>query len=522
MADQHIHHIVIVGGGTAGWLTANIIAARFRPEQGLGVRVTLVESPNVPTIGVGEGTWPSMRTTLKDIGISEADFIRSCDASFKQGTWFKDWISKGDQPYYHPFSLPEGFDTVNLAEHWLAGAAGEIPFAEAVTPQHAVCELGKAPKQIGIPNYAYTVNYGYHLDAGKFASLLTQNATEKLGVTHVSADVVSVTNDHEGYITSVMTEQAGEIYGDLFIDCSGFQSLLLGQHFGVENVSIDHYLFNNAAVAVQVPYAEPDAPIATTTHSTAQENGWIWDIGLQHRRGVGHVFSKAFQTHDQTLQVLDAYLKETGHIAGLDNLAPRLLEFEPGYKRHFWVKNCLGIGLSAGFIEPLEASALVLVELSATALANQMPRHRGDMEVISSRFNREFEGRWTQIIDFLKLHYVLSKRDDSKYWSENRHPDSIPDSLRENLVVWANRPPWYHDDLRRDEMFPAASYQYVLYGMGFESQPAFMATRTGDQQREVAQRLFAETQKKAGKYGQFLPPNRFLMNQLREQDFARI
>ena len=522
MADQHIQHIVIVGGGTAGWLTANIIAARFRPEQGLGVRVTLVESPSVPTIGVGEGTWPSMRTTLKDIGISEADFIRSCDASFKQGTWFKDWINKGDRPYYHPFSLPEGFDTVNLAEHWLAGAAGEMPFAKAVTPQHAVCELGKAPKQIGIPNYAYTVNYGYHLDAGKFASLLTQNATEKLGVTHVSADVVSVNSDHDGYITSVMTEKAGEIHGDLFVDCSGFQSLLLGQHFGVESVSIDQYLFNNAAVAIQVPYADADAPIATTTHSTAQENGWVWDIGLQHRRGVGHVFSKAFQTHDQTLQVLDKYLRKTGHSAGLDDLAPRLLEFEPGYKRHFWVKNCLGIGLSAGFIEPLEASALVLVELSATALANQMPRHRGDMEVISGRFNREFTSRWAQIIDFLKLHYVLSKRDDSAYWQENRQADSIPDSLKENLVVWENRPPWYRDDLRRDEMFPAASYQYVLYGMGFKSQPAFLATRTGDQQREVAQRLFAETQKKAGKYGQFLPPNRFLMNQLREQDFARI
>ena len=152
-----------------------------------------------------------MRTTLKDIGIAEADFIRSCDASLKQGTWFKDWITPGDTPYYHPFSLPEGFDSVNLAEHWLAGAAGNVPFAEALTPQYAVCELGKAPKQIGIPNYAYTVNYGYHLDAGKFAALLTKNATEKLGVKHLHADVVSVNTDENGYITGVVTEQVGEI-----------------------------------------------------------------------------------------------------------------------------------------------------------------------------------------------------------------------------------------------------------------------------------------------------------------------
>jgi hypothetical protein len=275
-------------------------------------------------------------------------------------------------------------------------------------------------------------------------------------------------------------------------------------------------------VAVQAPYPDETTPIATTTHSTAQKNGWVWDIGLQHRRGVGHVFSKAFQSHEETLQVLDQYLKETGRPKGLEDLNPRLLSFDPGYRKKFWVKNCLGIGLSAGFIEPLEASALVLVELSATALANQMPRDRSDMAVIADRFNREFEARWSQIIDFLKLHYVLSKRDDSAYWTRNRAPSSIPDTLQENLIVWANRAPWYHDDLRRDEMFPAASYQYVLYGMGFESRLTFDALRSSEDKHVMAKQLFAETQKKAQKYGQFLPPTRFLMNQIREQDFARI
>jgi flavin-dependent dehydrogenase len=522
MAHNSIEHIVIVGGGTAGWLTANIIAARFCPQSGRGLRITLVESPNVPTIGVGEGTWPSMRTTLKDIGISESDFIRSCDASLKQGTWFKDWIKQDDTPYYHPFSLPEGFDTVNLAEHWLAGVAGNLPFAEAVTPQVRVCDQGKAPKQIGIPNYAYTVNYGYHLDAGKFAAILTANATEKLGVKHVQADVTSVNSDDEGYITGVVTQQAGQIEGDLFIDCSGFQSLLLREHFGTERVNVDHVLFNNAAVAVQAPYPDETTPIATTTHSTAQANGWVWDIGLQHRRGVGHVFSKDYQTWDETLLVLDRYLKATGRPQGIEDLTPRQLNFDPGYSSQFWVKNCVGIGLSAGFIEPLEASALVLVELSATALVNQMPLNRDDMTVIARRFNREFEGRWAQIIDFLKLHYVLSQRDDSPYWVANRASSSIPETLQENLLVWANRAPWHHDDMRRDEMFPAASYQYVLYGMGFQSRLTFDDLRSGNEQHLMATKLFAATQEKAHKYGQFLPPTRFLMDQLRNQDFAQI
>ena len=518
---KDIKNIVIVGGGSAGWLVASILAARFKPSD-LGIRVTLVESPNVPSVGVGEGTWPSMRTTLKNIGISEAEFIRECDASLKQGTWFKDWVDVGDTPYYHPFSLPEGFDSVNLAEHWLAGTAGDISFAEAVTPQFSVCENGRAPKQIGIPNYAYTVNYGYHLDAGKFAGLLTRNATQHLNVKHISADVTGVLNDAEGYITAVQTEQMGEVSGDLFIDCTGFQSLLLGQHYKVPLTSQQHHLFNNAAVAVQVPYADQNDSIAATTRSTAQTNGWVWDIGLQNRRGVGHVFSTDYQSPQETEQKLDEYLKHTGRPEGLSGLSPRLLEFEPGYREQFWVKNCLAIGLSAGFIEPLEASALVLIELSANALADRMPRDRDAMQIIAKRFNAEFLGRWRQIIDFLKLHYVLSSRSDSRYWRDNRLASSIPDTLRENLSLWQTQPPWYHDDLRRDDMFPAASYQYVLYGMGFKTNSALHTLRDDDVQRELAIRLFSETRKKAQRFGQHLPPNRYLMDQVRTQDFAPV
>ena len=513
--------VIIVGGGSAGWLTANILAARFKTGNS-GIEITLVESPNVPTVGVGEGTWPSMRTTLKNIGIDEADFIRQCGASMKQGTWFKDWIHPGDEPYYHPFSLPEGFDTVNLAEHWLNGEAGDLSFAQAVTPQYAVCELGRAPKQIGVPGYAYTVNYGYHLDAGKFAALLTENAVSKLGVTHIEADVTAIHCDDHGYISAIKTEQAGDIAGDMFIDCTGFKSMLLGDHYGVTMKSQRQYLFNNAALAVQVPYDNDDAPIAATTHSTAQPNGWVWDIGLQHRRGVGHVFSTAYQSTAETEKILHEYLKSTGRKAGLDGLAPRLLSFEPGYRERFWVKNCVGVGLSAGFIEPLEASALVLIELSASAIAEQLPHDRATMAVVAKRFNREFSSRWEQIIDFLKLHYVLSQRTDSQYWHDNRSEESIPESLAENLLLWRSRTPWYYDDRRSDEMFPSASYQYVLYGMGFESMVTATQLRNNQHQREAAVRLFAEAKKKAQRYSQHLPPLRFLMNQVQDKNFAAI
>jgi tryptophan halogenase len=512
-------NIVIVGGGSAGWLTANILAARYK-DDGAGVSVTLVESPNVPTVGVGEGTWPSMRTTLNAIGIDEADFIRECNASMKQGTWFKDWVDTNDQPYYHPFSMPEGFEKVNLAEHWLSGEAGDLPFAEAVTPQYLVCEQSRAPKQLGVPNYAYTVNYGYHLDAGKFAALLTRHAVHNLGVIHIKADVSHVNTDTDGYIRSVVTQQAGDVIGDLFIDCTGFKSLLLGEHFRVPIKSQSSFLFNDAALAVQVPYEDETTEIAATTHSTAQSNGWIWDIGLQNRRGVGHVFSTDYQSPEDTEVVLDRYLRLTGRADGLAGLSPRLLHFEPGYREKFWVNNCVAVGLSAGFIEPLEASALVLIELSASAIADQLPHDRDSMSIVAKRFNQEFSSRWAQIIDFLKLHYVLSNRSDSPYWLNNRDPSSIPGTLQENLTLWRSRAPWYHDDMRRDEMFPAASYQYVLYGMGFETQASAPRKRNHEQQKHLAQKLFAEAQQKAKRFGQHLPPNRFLMNQLRDRNFA--
>ena len=188
----------------------------------------------------------------------------------------------------------------------------------------------------------------------------------------------------------------------MFIDCSGFRSVLLGEHYGVPFVSQKHILFNDSALAVQVPY-EPSTEIATTTKSTAHHAGWIWDIGLQHRRGVGAVFSSDHASADTIEPSLDAYLRETGHPSGLSELEPRLIQFDPGYRKSFWHKNCVAVGLSAGFIEPLEASALVLVELSARSIAQQFPRTRQQMDTVAQRFNTEFLQRWEQILSLIHI-----------------------------------------------------------------------------------------------------------------------
>lgn len=477
-----VRNIVIVGGGTAGWLTAGIIAAKHRGRIPQNFSVTLVESPNVPIIGVGEGTWPTLRSTLKKIGVSETDFFRECDASFKQGAKFARWTTGADDDaYYHPLMLPQGFERINLVPHWLQ--AGEGSFCDAVCPQGRLCDDGLAPKAITTPEYEGAANYAYHLDAGKFAPFLQRHCCEKLGVRHVLAEVREVKLAEDGDIRSIVTEQAGEIEGDLFVDCTGFRSLLLGETLGVPFKDCSDILFCDTALAVQVPYESETSPIATHTISTAQSAGWIWDIGLPTRRGTGHVYSSRHISDDEAERELRAYLGPAA-----DGLPIRKIKIRGGHRETFWKRNCVAVGLAAGFLEPLEASAIVLIELSAKMVAEQMPACREVMDVIARRFNSATQYRWGRIIDFLKLHYVLTKRTDTAFWRDNLLPESIPERLKDLLLLWKYQSPWFHDEFDRiDEVFPAASYQYVLYGMGFrtEVEPEALAGEIQTAQRAM-------------------------------------
>jgi 2-polyprenyl-6-methoxyphenol hydroxylase-like FAD-dependent oxidoreductase len=514
MSDS-IKHIVVVGGGSAGWLAAGVLAAEHP------LRVTLVESPAVPTIGVGEGTWPSMRDTLHRIGVSESDFFRECDASFKQGSRFNGWrtgdrvTGAADDYYFHPFVLPQGFGDANLAGAWQA-AHRDIPFADLVSFQPHLCVHGRAPKQAATPEFAAVANYGYHLDAGKFGVFLREHCVNKLGVRHVVDHVEAIRSKDNGDIASLLLRSGAVVEGDLFVDCTGMQSLLLGKHYGVPLLHQRHVLFNDTALAIQVPYAGEDSPIASQTTSTAQPNGWIWDIGLPARRGIGHVYSSAHSSDEDAERQLRAYIAQTGGPADIP--APRKLSFEPGYRERFWHRNVVAIGLSGGFIEPLEASALALVELAAAWLADDMPATRAGMDIVAARFNEAFTYRWERVIDFLKLHYVLSERSDSRYWIEHRAPESIPDSLRERLALWRTRPPSRRDFARSEEVFPSASWQYILYGMGFRTE---MASRASDRP-DLADEAFRETARLTARMLPALPSNRELIEHIRRHGLQRI
>jgi glycine/D-amino acid oxidase-like deaminating enzyme len=521
--EDRISRIIIVGGGSAGWLAAAVIAAEHRiaSEAPLPFQLVLIESPDVPTIGVGEGTWPSMRTTLQRIGLSETDFLRECDASFKQGTWFRDWRTGDGDTYSHPFTVPIDYADINLVPHWLA-LEDAPPFADAVTPQTALFADCQAPKQITTPEYAFMVNYGYHLDAGKFAELLRRHCTETLGVEHVMANVSQVNPTENGDIASVSTDRAGDIGGDLFIDCTGTKSLLLGEHFGIPFESQQAYLFNDTALAAQVPYTEDDQPIQSCTHATAQTAGWIWDIGLPTRRGTGHVYSSAHIAEEEATAQLLAYIAEIAGEKAAANVEPRKIPFQPGYRQKFWHRNCVAIGMSSGFIEPLEASALVMIETAAGMIADQLPPTREIMDVVAERYNQKFLRHWSQIIEFLKLHYVLSEREDAPYWHDNRAAESIPEKLREQLSLWRYRSPWHQDAGSVDDLFPMASYQFILYGMGFITEPRHTGSWQQEQRQAKASELFGKNAARATQLRQALPGNRDLLNKVAEFGFQKL
>lgn len=516
-----VNTVVIVGGGTAGWLTAGLIAAEHRSSEKTGLKVILIESPDVSPIGVGEGTWPTMRTSLQAMGISETDFIRNCDASFKQGTRFSGWLEGREEFYYHPFSLPQRFHEIDLARHWQP-LREKLPYAVAVTPQPQACDRALAPKQISTPEFASNLNYGYHLDAGKFSMFLQKHCTEQLGVTHILDNVVAINAADNEDIESVSTRSNGSIGGDLFIDCTGFAGLLIGEHYKIPFQSKQRFLFNDRALAVQIPYASPGEKIASTTFSTAERAGWIWDIALSSRRGVGYVYSSTHTGDDQAEADLRRYISSTAGASVSDSCIPRKITFSPGHRETLWHRNCVAVGLSGGFVEPLEASALVMIELSAKMLSEQLPANRSIMDVVAKRFNGKFLYDWHRIIEFLKLHYLLSRRDDSDYWQDNRDAKTIPADLLESLELWRYQSPRYQDLSRVDELFPAASYRYVLCGMEFDSEGPTGRRSSDIAARAAAASLFNENVRQAKQLLKALPSNRELIGKIHEFGLPKI
>jgi tryptophan halogenase len=299
---------------------------------------------------------------------------------------------------------------------------------------------------------------------------------------------------------------------DLFIDCTGFRARLIGQALGVPYKSCRSVLFCDTALAVQVPYPQENAPIASYTIATAQADGWIWDIGLDTRRGVGYVYSSAHTDDARAEEALRRYLGEAG-----EELVPRKIGFEGGYREINWRKNCVAIGLSSGFFEPLEATGIIFIEVAAVMLANLFP-WGGDLDTAARQYNEVMRRRYERARDFIKLHYCLSERRDTQFWLDNVNATSVPDSLHELLERWRYRPPSSIDIDPNVDIFAEASWQYVLYGMGFKTD---LRPKAGVLKYcAEARAAFEETRRQALFACSSLPTNRELIEAAKTRPFG--
>lgn len=467
MSKDSIRNIVIVGGGTAGWLTAAIVAKDHCTEKGNGIKVTVVESKKISILGVGEGTWPSIRNTVRRIGISETEILKKCQASFKQGTRFVGWLdgSSIDQ-YYHPFELPPSEDLVDPYRLWKSGSL-ESPFASVVSSQVEICSRNLAPKTRQSPEFEGVANYAYHIDAVAFAALLREHCVEKLGVRHIYDEVLEAEYEDNDFISSLNVKSGNQVFGDVFIDCTGLRAQLIGKHKNSLVRDLSDVLFNDSAIASQVSYASDDETIRSQTDSTAESAGWIWDIGLRHRRGVGYVYSSRHLEDESAATALVKYIERTSkQYVKKDDF--RLIKFKPHYRPKAWIGNCIAVGMSQGFVEPLEASAIVMIELAANYISKVLPPCKSAIKYVSDDFNKRFQYRWERLAEFLKLHYLLSRRSE-QYWTENRRRESIPERLNVLLARWKYNSPAREDFPDALEIFTASSYAYILYGMKFQT-----------------------------------------------------
>ncbi len=418
-----IRKILIVGGGTAGWMAAAFLARWIAKT---GIEVTLVESEQIGTIGVGEATVPGIHQFMRDLGINETEFIKATNATFKLGIEFEGWASP-DKHFFHPFA---GYG-VQIEERpfyqtwWSAKQQGYQEGLESFCLCTQLARRGKfAQPSFDEDSRLAWYNYAYHFDASLFAKYLRQFA-EKLGVTRVEGKVSQINLDESnGFIKSVQMESGQLLEADLFVDCTGMPALLINKTLGVEYEDWSHWLLSDSALAVQTKSVVAPDPF---TRSSARSAGWQWHIPLQHRVGNGYVYSSQFIAHEQAREELVANLR--GELV----TEPRLIRFTTGMRKDFWHKNCVAIGLSSGFLEPLESTSISLIQTGISKMAAFLVNFVLDEKLVAeaNRLNRlEYE----RIRDFIILHYKLNGRSGA-YW-EHVRTMGIPATLAGKIEIF--------------------------------------------------------------------------------------
>ena len=451
MRDNNIRKVVIVGGGTAGWMTAAALSSVLVNRY---CEIQLVESDQIGTVGVGEATIPQINTFNKLLGIDENEFVRSTQGTFKLGIEFVDWKRVGHR-YLHPFGVYGApMNAIPFHHYWLKMyRQGRVPNLDAFSLACTAAQAGKFMRPVDIPNSPLAqIVYAFQFDATLYAKYLRSYA-ETRGVIRTEGKVVDVGLDPDsGFVRSIEMADGSSITGDLFIDCTGFRGLLIGQALGIDYVDWSQYLPCDRAIAI--PTKSTGAPVPHT-RATARDAGWQWRIPLQHRVGNGHVYSSTFMSDDQ------AYGRLVENLDGAVLADPNKLRFVAGRRQKFWEKNCVAIGLSSGFLEPLESTSIHLIQSGISKLIGLFPDREFD-QANTRKFNAQSVAEIESIRDFLILHYKATERSDSAFWDYCRSM-AIPDSLTEKIELFESNGRLYREG---DELFSETSWLAVMHGQG--------------------------------------------------------
>ena len=442
--NSGVKRVVIAGGGTAGWMTAALISKTL----GKSLQITLVESDEIGTVGVGEATIPALLAFHALLDINEQEFMAATQATFKLGISFENWRNVNED-YIHSFGTT-GTDhwTAGFQHFWhkgrernLAGDYGDYCLELKAAQQNRFAHLPRTG-----------MNYAYHLDATLYAKFL-RKFSESFGVQRIEGKIVEVKTDTvSGCIQSIRLDSGADIEGDLFIDCTGFRGLLIGETLKVEYEDWSHWLFNDSAVAVQTESIGEAVPY---TRSMAHSCGWQWRIPLQHRVGNGLVFCSRYLEDDEAKQTLLA------NIQGSALTQPRVLKFRPGQRRKTWHKNCVAIGLSSGFIEPLESTSIHLIQRGIVRLMQLFPTS-GLAQADIDEYNQQARTEIEHIRDFIICHYHVTNRNDSPYWNACRNMD-IPETLKHRISLFKENGRVFRVP---NELFAENSWVQVMLGQG--------------------------------------------------------
>lgn len=464
-----ITNIAIVGAGSSGWIVAAYLNHRLQwgVTANRAVSITLIESPDVGTIGVGEATVPTLKDTLRLLEVNEAEFLQRTDATFKLGIWFEGWNCKPDgtpYTYMHPFTggmTCLGFNPgYSFKRYGLPGRqnVGDQDFVRTISHALHASEDSRGPRAFNGPEFGGALQYAYHIDAAKLADFLRELCVVR-GVRHLRDNVRGVELDERGFISSLQLEKNGAFPVELVVDCTGFHGFIIHQALQEPYISYSDFLLNDRAIPIQVPHDDRDVVRSVTT-CTALEAGWAWNIPLQSRVGTGYVYSSKFKSDDEALDEFKRFLGPKAADAD-----PRVVKFRIGRSARSWVKNCVAMGLSSGFIEPLESSAIMTIELMARWLLHSLPTLDFETPLVKE-FNDRVGLLYEEIRDFLGLHYSLANRWDTPYWRAVRNDTKLSDGLVDDLELWRHSLP-SPINARIARVFSSWSVQCVLMGKDF-------------------------------------------------------